>query len=83
MRDYEIDTVVSMKHTCHARDCTTPVPPKMFMCKKHWYMVPVELRQQVWAAYRPGQENNKTPSHSYLVIALNAIEAVALKEGKE
>lgn len=29
-----------MAHTCHATNCTTPVPPTMWGCRKHWFMVP-------------------------------------------
>lgn len=67
-------------HVCHATGCKTPVPPKMFMCKRHWYMVPKELRDRIWATYRPGQEVTKDPSMEYLNTAMEAIKAVAEKE---
>lgn len=70
-----------MKHTCHAKLCQIVVPPKMFMCRQHWYMVPFKLRRAIWAAYVPGQEIRKDPSREYLAVAQEAIEAVALKEG--
>jgi hypothetical protein len=71
-----------MKHTCHARFCETGVPPKMFMCRKHWYMVPVRLRSLIWATYVPGQEIRKDPTPEYLDVAMEAIAAVAAKEGR-
>jgi hypothetical protein len=52
----------------------------MFMCKKHWFMVPTSLRTQVWATYRIGQEITKTPSKAYVDVALQAIDAVAEQE---
>jgi len=52
----------------------------MFMCKKHWYMVPKVLRDRVWDTYVPGQEIRKDPTSEYLVAANAAIEAVALRE---
>lgn len=67
-------------HRCHARECKTIVPPKLLMCLKHWRMVPRPLQQQVWNTYRPGQENDKTPTRDYLQAAMAAIEAVAEKE---
>lgn len=70
-----------MAHTCHARSCKTAVPPKMFMCKKHWYMLPKEMRDLVWALYRPGQEVSKDPSREYLEHAQACIDWVARKEG--
>ena len=69
-----------MSHHCHAENCTTPVPPKMFMCRLHWFMVPKDLRAQVWFAYVPGQEIRKDPTREYLEITRAAIEAVAAKE---
>lgn len=70
-----------MKHTCHAKRCTVSVPPKMFMCKRHWYMVPRDLRAAIWATYVPGQEIRKDPTSEYLDTAMEAIAAVAAKEG--
>lgn len=69
-----------MPHACHALRCTTPVPPKMLMCKRHWFMVPKHLRDAVWAAYRPGQEADKDPSASYVHTAMAAVRAVAERE---
>jgi len=72
-----------MTHTCHADGCTKPVPPKMFMCKRHWYAVPKPLRDAIWATYRQGQEHDKAPSDNYLRNASEAVKSVAAKEGRE
>lgn len=69
-----------MSHTCHAHGCQQRVPPKMFMCKRHWFMVPKPLRDAIWATYRPGQERDKAPSPAYLANAVAAISAVAERE---
>lgn len=72
-------------HTCHARNCDVHVPPKMFMCKKHWFMVPYGLRVAVWAEYQPGQEKldgTAFPTEGYLAVTQEAIEAVAAKEAR-
>lgn len=58
-----------MTHTCHWPDCGTPVPPKLWGCKKHWFMLPKRLRDLIWATYVPGQEITKTPSQEYLQAA--------------
>ncbi len=71
-----------MPHTCHAENCSVPVPPKMLMCRLHWYMVPLRLRNAVWREYRPGQEIDKQPSPEYLVVMRAAIDAVAAKEAE-
>lgn len=67
-------------HTCHAKGCDVRVPPKMLMCRRHWYMVPKALRDAIWDTYREGQEIDKRPSGEYLDAANAAIEAVAVKE---
>src|SRR5581483_6888504 len=45
------------EHTCHAMACDAHVPPKMFMCKRHWYMLPKVMRNAVWEEYVFGQED--------------------------
>lgn len=44
-----------MAHTCHAVGCERSVPPQMLMCKPHWFKVPLQLRNRVWATYQDGQ----------------------------
>ena len=55
----------------------------MFMCLKHWRMVPQELQRAVWATYRPGQEQDKNPSEAYMKVARTVIDAVATKESRQ
>lgn len=55
-----------MKHLCHHPTCERPVPPEMLACKPHWFMLPDELRRQIWRTYRPGQEKDKRPSREYI-----------------
>lgn len=69
-----------MTHVCHAENCNVAVPPKMFMCRQHWFMVPKPLRDAVWAEYRPGQEVDKRPSGAYMDVAMAAVQAVADRE---
>ena len=65
-----------MNHHCHARGCVREVPPAMLMCRAHWFMVPAVLRRAIWAAYRPGQEDDKQPSAAWMDLADAAIQAV-------
>ena len=69
------------RHLCHARGCHVPVPPRMFMCKRHWFMLPKATRDAVWAVYVPGQEIRKDPTDEYMAVAMDAIEWLAAKEG--
>lgn len=72
-----------MNHTCHAIDCYTEVKPELLMCLKHWRMVPRKLQSAVWATYRRGQcDDHSMVTEEYLLAAANAIDAVAVKEGK-
>jgi len=59
------------KHTCHWPGCSQIVPAAMWGCRKHWYKLPLALRQRIWATYRPGQEVTKTPSTAYIDAARN------------
>lgn len=72
-------------HTCHAEGCDVHVPPRMLMCRKHWRMVPYGIQVAVWAEYQPGQERldgTAVPTDDYLDVAREAVEAVAVKEGR-
>lgn len=69
-----------MVHTCHAIGCNVEVPPCLLMCSKHWRMVPINLKREILASYRPGQEIDKKPSQKYLNAAGAAINAIANRE---
>ena len=67
--DYVLNQRQTRNHHCHWPGCTKQVPPAMWGCKQHWFMLPSELRSKVWKTYVPGQEVNGTPSSQYLTIA--------------
>jgi hypothetical protein len=69
-------------HRCHAQHCPTEVPPQLFMCRKHWSMVPLALRASIKQTFRPGHEVDKNPSAEYLAFATAAIAEVAHKEAR-
>jgi hypothetical protein len=71
-----------MPHQCHAVGCSTPVEPRMFMCGRHWRMLPSQFQKVIWHYYRPGQEIDKQPSIEYLAVAFAGIACVALQEGR-
>lgn len=71
-----------LPHTCHARDCAKPVKPEILMCFAHWRKVPSVIQRAVWAAYRPGQCDDKHPSKEWFRAADAAIGYVARAEGK-
>ncbi len=67
--DYVKSQRQTRDHHCHWPGCETQVPPAMWGCKRHWFMLPKRLRDRVWAAYVPGQEATMTPSEEYLAVA--------------
>ena len=71
-----------MSHTCHAIGCDANVPPEMFMCRSHWYSLPTQLRNRIWATYRVGQCDDKRPSKAYCDTAIECLIYVAEKEGR-
>lgn len=72
-----------MKHTCHAHGCDVEVPPKMFMCRRHWYSLPKNVRDAIWDEYTPGQERSKDPSLRYLAVQQYAICRAAFRPNDE
>jgi hypothetical protein len=40
---------------CPVRGCGDQIDPSRLMCRRHWYRVPRQLRDQVWATWRSGQ----------------------------
>jgi hypothetical protein len=71
-----------MNHLCHAPRCSVPVPPKLFMCKRHWFMLPKAMRDAVWAHYQSGQEERKiAPTEEYLRVTDEAEAYIAQREG--
>lgn len=59
----------SGKHHCHWPGCERAVPPSMWGCRKHWGMLPMDLRRAIWKFFEPGQEITKTPSRAYVEVA--------------
>lgn len=64
-------------HTCHWPGCDKRVPPAAWGCRPHWYKLPKAIRNRIWAAYRQGQEDSKTPSRVYIDAAREAQEWIA------
>jgi len=58
----------SRDHLCHWPHCKRQVKPAYHMCRDHWYRLPQQLRDELWAAYAPGQEETLTPSREYLQV---------------
>lgn len=68
---------MTIRHGCHAHGCELEVPPKLFMCRRHWYSLRKPLRDAIWREYRPGQERDKRPGPRYLAVQQLAIAELA------
>lgn len=75
--DYVKGQPQTRTHHCHWPGCEKQVPPAMWGCKAHWYKLPIQLRQKIWAAYEPGQEVNGTPSARYVAAAREVQDWIA------
>jgi hypothetical protein len=67
--DYVRSQGQTREHHCHWPGCAQQVPPAMWGCKKHWFMLPKVLRDRIWETYEPGQEKEGDVSEEYLEVA--------------
>lgn len=70
-------------HHCHWPGCERKVPPAAWGCMKHWKMLPKPLQRKIWAAFRPGQEQDKSPSQAYRIAARDVREWIAANHPPE
>jgi hypothetical protein len=63
-----------MTHRCHADDCTAQVAHNIFMCARHWRMVPKPLRDAISSGWSMGGGS------PYRANCVEAIRVVATLE---
>lgn len=63
-----------MSKRCEVDNCTQQVPTDMLMCRRHWFLVPKDIRDRVWAGYHRGMDEE------YEVAVAAAIDAVRERE---
>lgn len=73
-------TEEDFEHHCHAHGCKAHCPPEHLMCWHHWRMVPKDMQNAVWKAYRPGQCQDKQVSAEWENAANMAILFVKAAE---
>lgn len=80
----EVQKGQSRPHHCHARGCKTEVPPALFMCGKHWKIVPKAMQSAIWRHYQTGQERGDVrPTHEYFAATKAAEDYVFALENKQ
>lgn len=68
-------------HVCHAEGCAVEVPRRIFMCPRHWRMLPRALQRLIYSTYTPGQENHlERVTTDYLDVAMVSVNVVAVLE---
>jgi hypothetical protein len=77
----QLATLSSGVHRCPIPRCGCRIDPSRLMCRLHWYLVPKEVRDQVWATWRSGQDafsrEHKDAVHKAVVAVLAAIGEIA------
>ncbi len=71
-----------IKHRCCWPDCEVFCPPRNYMCARHWFVLPVRLRDRIWDAYRPGQEYGLAPRHPDWEVANNEVQEWIKERGQ-
>lgn len=66
---------------CPIQGCGAPIDPTRLMCRSHWYLVPKQIRDRVWATWRSGQRAF-SPEHKEAVRkAIAACQATVASMG--
>lgn len=79
---YVLSQRQTRNHACHWPGCPEQVPPARWGCRRHWFMLPKVLRDKIWAAFRPGQEKDLSPSKAYVQVAREVQEWIK-QSGKQ
>lgn len=61
-----------MTHPCPIEGCSIAVPPDVFMCARHWRMVPRPLRDAIYEDY--GRVGSRGENHREAVRVVTAAE---------
>ena len=71
----------ALSHECRWPGCRVWVSRECWGCHRHWFRLPIGLRDAIWSAYRPGQGVDRAPSAAW-IAADRAARAWALEERK-
>jgi hypothetical protein len=69
----QLATLPYRNSRCPILGCGQQIDPSRLMCRSDWYRVPKDVRDQVWATWRSGQE---AFSQEHQDAVLKAIAAV-------
>jgi hypothetical protein len=74
-------TLYSGVQSCAIPGCARPIDPSRLMCRCHWYTVPKELRDRVWATWRSGQDAYSREHQDAVRQAISAVMAALAEAG--
>jgi len=57
---------LSQASRCPVPGCGAEIDPSRLMCHVHWYLVPKQIRDRVWATWRSGR-GTSDPEHQEAV----------------
>lgn len=78
---YVADAAQTRRHACHWPGCPVQVPPAMWGCRPHWARLPLNIRDAIWRAFRPGQEITARATVAYVQAAKAAQNWIAKHHG--
>jgi len=59
---------------CPVPGCHALIDPSRLMCRSHWYLVPKQIRDRVWATWRSGQGAFSSEHLETVRMAITACE---------
>jgi hypothetical protein len=62
---------------CPVSGCREQIDPSRLMCRRHWYLVPKQIRDRVWATWRSGQGALSKEHLEAVRVAITACQATA------
>ena len=60
--------------TCQVPECGTEIQPNVFLCSRHWYLLPYNLRMEVLASYKSAPVPVYEATTSYALRLIRFIE---------
>lgn len=81
MSEQVVELTATRKHRCRWPGCPHLVASKLWGCRRHWFLLPARIRNAIWRAYRPGQEETGRISDEYVEAAEAAQDYITSLRG--
>lgn len=67
-------------HECLPGLCPRRIPAHMLFCPTHWYQVPADLREVIWATWDHGRGQGSPEHMTVIGLAADAVRAKARQQ---